>query len=458
MSVSEISQDRFTVPRVPPSEGTVGRFRRFVLLARNPLLAVPEAAYREPLVVDDRKSGVAYVCGPDLVNDVLLARAEAFPKDHIQKRVLGPLMGNGILISDGSDWRWQRRTVAGLFRHADILRYVPAMVAGAESALEAWRQAPSDTVHAIDRDMVRAAYRVIAGTILPVNDEAVSETIEESAAAFGRGLPWGIAVSALGLPQWVPYPGKRTMRAATRDLRNLVAGMIAERRTRPTGHDDLFTRLLGATDPQSGREMSDEQLVDNLLTFLLAGHDTTAKALTWALYLVSRLPEWEERLRAEVLAVAGHGPITGEQVARLALTQQFVKEVMRLYPPVPTMTRIAAGDTELGGEPIEAGTLIVIPIYVIHRHTALWEDPERFDPARFAADRERGYPRNQFMPFGGGRRVCVGAAFALVEATVVLATLIRAARFAYAGTEEPNAVAQVVLLPRDGMPMRVTPR
>jgi cytochrome P450 len=306
--------------------------------------------------------------------------------------------------------------------------------------------------------MVRAAYRVIAATILPSDHVSVTTAIEQSAAAFAGGMPWAIAVSALNLPEWMPFPGKRAMGRETRDLRDMVGDMIEERRRQPTGKDDLFSRLLSARDPEGGREMSDEQLVDNLLTFLFAGHDTTSKALTWALYLVSRTPEWEAVIREEVEAVAGDRPIGAEHVAGLQRTQQFIKETMRLFPPVPTMTRIAAADTELGGQPIAAGTLIVVPIYVIHRHTALWDDPERFDPARFTTEKERSYPRNQYLPFGAGPRLCVGAAFALVEATVALATLVHAARFRYAGGQAPDPVARVVLAPRQGMPMHVTLR
>ncbi len=452
----ELPVESLQMPRVPPLDAPAGRIRRFLLLARNPLLATPEAAYETPIVPPKRSPSVAYVCAPELVAAVLLDRREEFPKDRIQKRILSPLTGNGILTSDGEDWRWQRRTVAGLFRHSDILHYVPAMVAGAESALAGWRQATSGEVHAVDRDMIRATYHVIAHTILPSDHGEVTAAIERGAAAFGAGMPWAIAMSALNLPRWIPHPGKRAMRRQTEELRRLVAGMIASRRQGDSLDDDLFSRLLAATDPETGRGLSDEQLVDNLLTFLLAGHDTTARALTWALYLVALAPEWARRLRSEVFDVAGDRPITRDDVARLVLTGQFVKEAMRLFPPVPTITRVAAADTELGGEPIPAGTLVVLPVYVIHRHRLLWDRPDEFDPTRFEAARERTYPRNQFMPFGAGPRLCIGAAFAMVEATVALATMVRAADFEFAGDVAATPVARIVLVPKNGMPMRVT--
>ncbi len=453
-----MSEIPLEIPRVPPRTRTPSPFRRFFLLARNPLLVVPEAAYQEPIVRTERKPWVAYVCGPDLVNEVLLERRNLFPKDPIQKGVLAPLTGNGILTSEGEDWRWQRRTVAPLFRQRDVLQFVPAMVASANFIIEAWSRRPVDETRMIDSDMVRTAYHVIASTLLPSDHDRVTASIEENAGGFGVGLPWAIAMLALKFPAWAPHPGKRDMARHAATLRRLVADMIAERRASPIVRDDLFNRLLNATDPETGASMSDEQLVDNLLTFLMAGHDTTAKALTWALYLLARAPDWQERLVAEIREVAGERPIDGRHVAELTTLQRFVKEAMRLFPPVPTLTRIAAIDVELGGVALSAGTLIVIPTYVIHRHRALWDHPDRFDPDRFLPEKERAFPRNKFMPFGAGPRICIGAAFAQAEVTVVLATLIRAVRFSGIDEGEPMPVARIVLLPDRPVRLRVTPR
>ena len=178
--------------------------------------------------------------------------------------------------------------------------------------------------------------------------------------------------------------------------------MVHARHASPDDRDDLFTRLLGAVDPETSQTMPEERLVDNLLTFLLAGHHTVAMALTWTLYLLSRSPEWEARVLEEIRQVVPSGPVTGEHIDRLVTVQQVLKESMRLYPPLPVMTRYTAKDVELASEHIKAGTLIGLPIYVIHRHRKLWDDPDRFDPARFAPEREASYSRYQFMPFGAG--------------------------------------------------------
>jgi cytochrome P450 len=201
--------------------------------------------------------------------------------------------------------------------------------------------------------------------------------------------------------------------------------------------------------------MAAERIIDNLATFLLAGHETTAKALTWTLYILARAPDWQERVRDEVLSVAGHGRIEADAIAKLPLTARVLKEAMRLYPPVPVMTRVTAEETEIGGKHLPKPTLIVMPIFAIHRHKLLWQDPGRFDPDRFLPENEAKYPRTQFMPFGYGQRVCIGFSFAILEATAVLATLLQSVRFEWDGRHEPEPISRVTLRPKGGMPLIV---
>jgi cytochrome P450 len=215
---------------------------------------------------------------------------------------------------------------------------------------------------------------------------------------------------------------------------------------------------MGARDPETGQSMNDEQLVDNLLTFYLAGHETTAKALTWTLYVLARSPQWTALLEDEIARVTGGGAVTAEHIDRLALVQQVIKESMRIYPPVPLMSRQAVAETKLDGHTVKAGTSLVMPIYAIHRHRKRWEDPDAFDPGRFAPDREAKIPRYQYMPFGAGPRICIGNAFAMIEATAMLATMLQRVRFAPKEGYEPEPIARVTLLPRGGMPLKVTLR
>ena len=201
--------------------------------------------------------------------------------------------------------------------------------------------------------------------------------------------------------------------------------------------NDLLARLLAARHPDTGEAMSDEGVVDNLLTMLFAGHETTAKALAWTLYLLARAPEWQERVRAEVADVIGDADISADHVDRLEVCERVLKESMRLYPPVPVIARRPVRDVDLDGYDIPADAQVVIPLFCLHRHRALWTDPDRFDPDRFLGERGANLPRTQYMPFGGGGRTCIGNSFAMVEAKVLLAAFVRAATFDWDGRHKP---------------------
>jgi cytochrome P450 len=262
----------------------------------------------------------------------------------------------------------------------------------------------------------------------------------------------------LHFPGWLWYPGKYGRRRAAAELRATVAQILARRRTAGFEGDDLLARLARAQDPETGAPMSEQQLIDNLATFLIAGHENTAKSLTWALYLLARAPEWQQRIRDEVLAVAGRERVRAEHLDKLVVTRAVLEEAMRLYPPAPAMTRQAACTTELGGETIPEGANIVISIFVVHRHRRLWDDPDRFDPERFAPERRGKIARTQFMPFGFGPRTCIGASFAMMEGVAILATLVRGAELEWDGRHLPEPLSRVTLRPKGGMPLRVWPR
>jgi cytochrome P450 len=231
--------------------------------------------------------------------------------------------------------------------------------------------------------------------------------------------------------------------------------LIAAGRSGPSKRDDLFTRLSAAKHPDTGEAISSEMLLDALLTFMMVGHESTAKALSWTLYLLSQSESWTEKLQEEIANVAGDDPIGPEHIDRLQLTQQVMKEALRLYPPVPSITRYASTDITVGGELVKAGTLINIPIFALHRHRKLWDDPARFDPGRFAPENAAKISRTQFMPFGAGPRTCIGGSFAQIEITAVIATLIRKARFRLQPGYVPTPLSRVTLSAKGGMPMRV---
>jgi cytochrome P450 len=452
-------------PRIAPPARPLGRLAFMAAFVRNPLEAIPRAVYEEDA---HPAGGRLWITAPALIKAVLLEQRESFQKAS-QIRLLSPLLGRGILTSEGAEWKWQRQASAPMFRQQELVGFVPAFVGAAERLLARWRAAPAGAVQPIDRDMTRATFEVISATLLPSADATLAPVVEASMASFQRGAGWSLLYASTGAPSWLPRPGGAASERAIAALRGAVHAMLREKGSGPFSakasgkkgpdpfsRDDLMRRLMAARDPETGRTMDERQLVDNLLTFYLAGHETTARALAWTLYLLARSAEWAGRLEEEVTAVTRGAPVAAEHVERLVQVQQVLKESMRLYPPVPMMGRQAIAPTRLGAHALARGATVMMPIYAIHRHAKRWPDPDVFDPARFAPEREAALERYQYLPFGAGPRICIGMAFAMLEATAILATLVQHARFAPLEGREPYPVARVTLVPRGGMPLRVT--
>lgn len=450
---------RFIPPRVQPPPKPLTGLAFLSAFVRNPLEVTPQAVYEQD-VVANAVGGMQrlWITAPALVKTVLLDEREKFQKLS-QIRLLAPLLGRGILTSEGAEWKWQRQASAPMFRHQDLLAYVPTFVRATGGLVAKWRAAPAGAEQQIDRDMTQVTFEVISATLLPSADGTVGPVVEESMGAFQRAGGWGQLYAMIGAPSWLPRPGLISGARAIRTLRSAVAAMLRERRASEASSnaspDDLMHRLMRARDPETGQTMNDEQLVDNLLTFYLAGHETTARALAWTLYLVARSPEWNAALEDEIERVTGGGPVEAAHIERLVLVQQVLKESMRLFPPVPMLARQCVAATRLGDKEVAPGSTVVMPIYAMHRHLQRWEDPDAFDPGRFAPEREAKISRYQYLPFGAGPRICIGMAFAMIEATAMLATLVQKARFAPVPGRDPYPVARVTLHPGGGLPLRV---
>ena len=447
--------------RVVPPARPLGRLAFIRTFLRNPLEAIPQAVYEEDFVRLGSDPDAVWITAPAAIKSVLLDERDKFRK-LAQVRLLGPMLGKGLLTAEGADWKWQRQAAAPMFRPTELAGFVPAFVRAAQATLERWRAAPPGTAQEIDADMTRATFDVVSATLLPSPDDAFAHEVQLSMKSLQRFGAWDIFYARLGLPYWMPRPGGMEKRRAVRELRASVRQRLgAIGRARDAGGappDDLMQRLLLARDPETGRAMDEERLADNLLTFYLAGHETTAKALTWTLYLVARSPEWAARLAEEVARVTEGGCVTAAHVERLVLVQQVLRESMRLYPPVPIMSRQSIAAASIGGHPVRKGSNVLIPIYAIHRHAKRWERPDAFEPERFAPAREAAMPRYQYMPFGAGPRICIGMSFAMIEAAAILATLVQGARFATLPGGEPQPVANVTLLPKGGMRLAVSLR
>ena len=444
-------------PTITPPDHPLPFPRSMVSVIRNPIEGWCKAVYEEPIFLEQMPGQLlAYVTDPQAVRSVLQNTGDEFVKSDIDRRLLGPMVGEGVLTAEGEKWRWQRHTTAPLFRHGELLCYVEAMSSAAKRVVERWRAAGQTSVQNVDQTMIRASFEIIAETMLPHDDGFDIALIERCMADYLAVSTWDIAYALLHVPQWMPFPGKSRSRSAAKTMRRAMADLVEERRRSGRVHEDLLGRMMAARDPESGEPMSNGRVIDNLLTFLLAGHETTATMLTWTLYLLARAPEWQERLAAEAQSVASDGDITADHLAQLGLTRQVLNEAARLYPPVPVLSRLATRDVELAGCRIPAGAICVIPIYAIHRHALLWDDPDVFDPPRFSDDQHAERARCTYMPFGAGPRICMGAAFANIEAVTILATLVRSVRLDVTEGLNPVPVARVSLRPRDGMPLEVT--
>jgi cytochrome P450 len=389
-----------------------------------------------------------------LINDpagieyVLVTDYQNFTKS-MDYRALSRVLGQGLLTSEGEFWKHQRRLVQPAFFRDRILSYGELMTSYTRRMLETWQDGEVRDVHA---DMMRVTLEITARCLFNVDITHAAGTIGQALEVVMQHMP-KLAGFAF-LPDWVPVPGLGAFRRALADLDQIVYGIIRDRRADGQHPGDLLDMLLDARD-ENGAGMSDQQLRDEVMTLLLAGHETTANTLAWTLYLLSQHPEQQSRLEAEVAGVLDGRVAQAAELQRLPYTQLVLMESQRLYPPAWAIGRKAIRDFEVGGYRMRAGTNVVISQWVMHRDPRFYPDPERFDPDRW---RQSSLPKFAYLPFGAGPRVCVGASLALTESALVLATLMQHYRFSLASSDPVKAFPSVTLRPRHGLRLRVEKR
>jgi cytochrome P450 len=429
----------------------------FAAIIRNPLTALPDEIFTEKLVlasVAGRQS--LYVCDPPLIQEALVKNAANLDKGEIARKVLGPALGDGLLTAEGAHWRWQRQSVASGFQHEKLLGFLPAMIGAAADTKARWRVAgaPLDIGH----EMMRTTFAIIVETMLSGSANLDVTRIERSITDYLEPTSYVFAYSMLGLPEWVPYPGRAKAKNATAYLRDSIGELVAARRAAGGGRGDLLDMLLAAADPETGRAMSDEEIVDNLLTFITAGHETTALGLAWTLHLLAEHPEIEQQVLEEIATVTEGSQLEPSHVARLNFTKAVFQESMRLYPPAPVITRQVEKPFELGGLSLGKGTVLYVPIQAVHRHEKLWVEPARFDPARFLPEAGKSRHRYAYLPFGAGPRICIGSAYATMEAVAILAGLLPALKLAPVSQVPPEPSLKITLRPRRPLMMTAEDR
>ncbi len=432
--------------------------RLAISLIRNPLKALPPEIFSEP-VVFNRLGGImrVHLADPTLIHEALVKNAPLLGKGEDVRRALGPALGQGLLTADGDHWKWQRQSVAAAFRHEKLLELLPVMIETARRTETRWRSSSTADID-IGHEMMRTTFDIIVETMMSGGYGIDIGRVEQSITDYLKPTGWTFALAMLGAPEWLPHPGRRKARAAVEYLRASLATVIAGRRENPTDRNDLVSMLLEAKDPETGRMMSDKEIIDNLLTFITAGHETTALGLAWTFHLLSQNGETERKVVEEIQAVTGGAPVAADHIANLTYTRQVFSEAMRLYPPAPVITRTALQDFRLGDHDIAAGTVLYVPIYAVHRHAALWDEPERFAPSRIEPEKVKARHRYAYMPFGAGPRVCIGNAFAMMEAVAIFAVLLQTVHLENRSTATAEPLMRVTLRPQERLMMQITHR
>jgi cytochrome P450 len=386
-----------------------------------------------------------------LVREVLVSNASAFDKQHSAFQRLSLLLGDALLTSEGDRWRRQRRLVQPAFARPRLVEYSALM---ADEAVKLLERLPREQTVDIAAEMNALTLRIVTRTLFGQEHPEDRETAQAM-----RDLNRWFGLPPLFL-RLLPV-GRIKLERAMRMLDAKIAHIIAMKREQlvrePERCTDLLSALLAARD-EDGAPLSSQELRDQLLTLYLAGHETTSQALTFTFYLLSQHPHAQETMRAELEQVLQGRTPSYADLEHLPYTEQVIKEALRLYPPAPAIPRHVATDTALGPYAVSRGNEVVLWTYLIHRDPRYYPDPERFLPERFAPEHEAARPKGAYLPFGAGQRACIGQAFAMIEAQLIVATLGAKLRFEYAGKGPVRVRPGVTLSPRGGMPMRLYAR
>ena len=404
--------------------------------------------YGDTYFVSARDQPGLYVFrNPADVYEVLVSKAKSFRKTHSAFRELGQVLGDsGLLTTDGERWRTHRRIVQPAFSPQRLNEYAQVMIE--ESVREAQRWTAGEEFDVAEA-MMELTLRVVARTLFGHDASGDVDAVRDAM----RTLQDGMVGRAVPLPRWIDV-GRRRRDRAVATLDRLIARLIASRRAEGgAGHTDLLQRLLDAEDDESGARLSDREIRDHLVTFFLAGHETTSNALAWTFHLLAASPAQRARLEAHLDEVLGDRDPTPDDFPRLAFATQVLEESMRLRPPVYVLARQAGEAVRIGEWDLPEGSEVVIWLWHTHHDPKLYPDPERFDPDRFAPEARAALPKGAYLPFGLGPRTCIGKHFALLEGTLMLATLARRWRLEPAGPA-PQLRPRVTLAPKGGLPMK----
>lgn len=443
----------FQRPPKPQGHWLMGSFSDF---QANPVEFLSRTAY-EKGDVSCFRMGPTYIYlvnNPELIHHMFVNQADIFYKSNFAKRSLNKLLGNGLVLSDGSFWKRQRKLAQPAFHHHRIASYGEAMVASTLSKIKTWK--PQDTLQ-IDVEMAQLALDIMSKTIFTLDAiedaQAVTTTMSQMQEALSKRL-----LAAVQLPDWIPTPNNIKTKKVLDALNKLIFGIIEDRRRSNEDRGDIISMLLLARDEETGEQMSDQQLRDELLTLFIAGHETTANTLTWVWYLIAQHPEIEQKLYEELDAVTAGRTPTFQDLMSLKYNEMVIKESLRMYPPAWILVRQPNADVEVGGYQIKKGTTVFVSPYVTQRDARYYPDPETFMPERFSPDSEKKIPPYAYIPFSGGPRVCIGNSLAMMQMRLIVATIMQQFRLRYTHTKPLKPASLITLVPEGGLTLKVENR
>ena len=450
-------------PKPPARPDAVSLWRYLRLFRADILSAQPARLYRAWMAEFRTPFFRSYLCNqPDLVTLVLKGRPDDFPKSDRVREGLTPLLGNSVFVTNGETWKRQRRIIDPAFEGGRLRDIFPAMLEAGQGAVRRLAPLADGTARDIESEASHVAADVIFRTLfsIPIEHKVAARVFDEF-RAHQRTQPVVNLAALIPLPKWMPRPHRRATRRTAAVIRGLITQLTAERMEAVAAGDapdDLATKIMTTEDPHTGARFDTDEMVDQVAIFFLAGHETSASALGWALYLLALYPDWQDKVAQEADAAFGDSAPEFSHMAKLAVTRDVFRETLRLYPPVPMMVREAACPERFRDREIAPGSQVVLSPWHLHRHERIWDAPDAFQPERYATDEGRKCLREAFIPFSAGQRVCPGAGFAMIEGVLLLAMLVRAFRFETVEGRPAMPVAHLTVRGKDGIWLRITPR
>ena len=449
-----------TLPPKPDSRPDKVSLWRYAKLFRQDILsAQPARLYRAWMAEFKTPFFRSYLMNqPDLIKTVLKTRPNDFPKSDRIGEGLRPLLGNSVFLTNGETWKRQRRIIDPAFEGGRLRDTFPAMWDAAEAAAERLGTREGQVVE-IEAETSHAAADVIFRTLfsIPIDHHLARDVFDEF-KTYQRSQPILNIAAFIPLPRWLPRIFRRDTRSSAAKIRQLITTLTEDRMARikdGTAPADLATKIMTTVDPVDGDTFTTKEMVDQVAIFFLAGHETSASALAWTLYLMATHPEWQDRLAQEAQQIDA---CDFSVMSKLRLSRDVFREALRLYPPVPMMVREAACPEEFRARNIKVGSQLVISPWHLHRHERLWDNPDGFDPDRWHTENGQKCSREAYLPFSAGARVCPGAGFAMVEGPLILSRLLRDFRVEAVDTRVPVPVAHLTVRSKDGIWLRVVRR